>query len=172
MKQILAPIAACLALAACATAAPTVYAPQAGPRASGFSDMRIEADRYRVTYRGGNGAGINQVADYALLRAAEITVAQGYEWFMITDQFTQGEAGRGPQVSVGGGSTSFGRSSALGLGLGTSFDLSGGPQLTRNIEIKLGKGEKPGTGYDATDIIRTIGARVPPRLGPQTGPVL
>lgn len=159
MKQVLAPIAACFLLAACAT--PTVYGPRAGPTASGFSEMRIEADRFRVSYTGGNGASPDQVADYALLRAAEITVAQGYDWYRVVEQFTQGSAGRGPQLSVGGGSSSYGGRSAVGLGLGTSFDLSGGPQLTRNLEIKLGKGAKPDDAYDATDVIRTIGPRVP-----------
>jgi hypothetical protein len=159
MKQGLASVAACLLLAACAT--PTVYGPRTGPNASGFSEMRIEADRFRVSYTGGNGASPDQVADYALLRAAEITVAQGYDWYRVVEQFTQGTAGRGPQMSVGGGSASFGRRSSVGVGLGTSFDLSGGPQLTRNLEIKLGRGVKPDDAYDATDVIRTIGPRVP-----------
>lgn len=159
MKQGLASVAACLLLAACAT--PTVYGPRTSPNASGFSEMRIEADRFRVSYTGGNGASPDQVADYALLRAAEITVAQGYDWYRVVEQFTQGTAGRGPQMSVGGGSASFGRRSSVGVGLGTSFDLSGGPQLTRNLEIKLGRGAKPDDAYDATDVIRTIGPRVP-----------
>lgn len=159
MKQLFAPLAACLVLAGCTT--PTVYGPRTGPTASGFGEMRIEADRYRVSYQGGSGASVDQVADYALLRAAEITVAQGYEWFHVVEQFTQGVAGRGPQLSVGGGSSSYGRSSALGIGLGTSFDLSGGPQLTRNLEIKLGRGAKPTDAYDAADVISTIGPRAP-----------
>lgn len=159
MKQVPISLAACLALAACST--PTVYGPRAGPSASGFAEMRIETDRYRVSYQGGNGAGPDQVADYALLRAAEIAVAQGYDWFRVVEQFTQGVGGGGPQLSVGGGSASFGGRSAVGLGLGTSFDLSGGPKLTRNLEIKLGKGARPGDAYDAADVIRTIGPRTP-----------
>ena len=159
MKQVLASLAACLALAACST--PTVYGPRMSANGSGFTEMRIEADRYRVSYQGGNGAGPDQVADYALLRAAEITSAQGYDWFRVVEQFTQGTGGRGPQLSVGGGSTSFGRRSAVGLGLGTSFDLSGGPQLVRNLEIKLGRGAKPNDAYDAADVIRTVGPRAP-----------
>lgn len=165
MKQVFASFAVGLALAACTT--PMVYGPRATPNASGFSEFRIEADRFRVSYRGGSGAGPDQVADYALLRAAEITTASGYDWFLVVEQFTQGVAGRGPQLSVGGGSSSFGGRSAVGLGLGTSFDLSGGPQLTRNLEIKLGKGAKPNDAYDAADVIRTIGPRAP---GPRPAP--
>ena len=40
-----------LSLAACAT--PTAFAPAARPNGVGFSDMRIEQDRYRVTFQGG-----------------------------------------------------------------------------------------------------------------------
>jgi hypothetical protein len=159
MKQVFASLAACFFLAACTT--PTIYGPRTSPTSSGFNEFRIEADRYRVSYQGGNGASPDQVADYALLRSAELTVAAGYDWFRVVEQFTQGTAGRGPQMSVGGGSASFGRRSSVGVGLGTSFDLSGGPQLTRNLEIKLGRGAKPDDAYDATDVIRTIGPRVP-----------
>lgn len=159
MKQVFASLAACLVLTACST--PTVYGPRASANASGFTEMRIEADRYRVSYQGGNGAGPDQVADYALLRAAEIASAQGYDWFRVVEQFTQGAGGGGPQLSVGGGSSSFGGRSAVGLGLGTSFDLSGGPKLVRNIEVKLGRGPKPADAYDAADVIRTVGPRAP-----------
>ena len=69
MRRALIVVAAGLSLAACAT--PTVYAPSTGARTSvGFSDYRIETGRYRVTYTGGGGAPMTQVADYALLRAA------------------------------------------------------------------------------------------------------
>src|SRR5690606_8405179 len=103
MKQLLVAAACSAALAACA-AAPTVYAPATGPAASGFTEYRIEPGRYRVTYRGGAGAPPAQVADYALLRAAELTLADGYDWFRIADRWREGSSDRGPQVSVGGGS--------------------------------------------------------------------
>ena len=50
--------AACAALALAACATPTVYAP-ANPNAAssvGFSEYRIENNRYRVTFQGGPGA--------------------------------------------------------------------------------------------------------------------
>jgi hypothetical protein len=171
MKRIAALILTCGALAACTT--PTVYAPAASPTASGFSEMRIEADRYRVTYRGGSGAPAAQVADYALLRAAELTVASSYDWFRVVGRYQEGYGGgRGPQLSVGGGSTSFGRRSAVGLGVGTSFDLSGGPQLATTLEIKMGKGARPDDRdvYDASDVIRTIGPRAPQQPPPPPPP--
>ena len=71
MYRPIAAACAVLALAACAT--PTVYAP-ANPNAAssvGFSEYRIENNRYRVTFQGGSGAPPQLVNDYAFLRAAE-----------------------------------------------------------------------------------------------------
>ena len=163
MKQLVVAVACSAALAACATQ-PTVYAPAAGPAASGFSEYRIEPGRYRVTYRGGAGAPPAQVADYALLRAAELALADGYDWFRVADRWMEGSPDRGPQVSVGGGSASFGRRSSVGVGVGvgTSFSLGGGPQLAQTIEVVMGRGSSPRDAdvYDARAIQREVGGRM------------
>ena len=164
MRRALIVVAAGLSLAACAT--PTVYAPSTGARTSvGFSDYRIETGRYRVTYTGGGGAPMTQVADYALLRAAEVSVRDGYDWFRVVerkDERVGGGSGGGPRVGVGVGGGSGGwRTSGVrvGVGVGTSFDLSGGPAWSRTLEIMAGKGPVPTDKdvYDARDIIRVIG---------------
>jgi hypothetical protein len=163
MKRALIAAVATLSLAACAT--PTVYAPSASPRTSGFSDYRIETGRYRVTYTGGNGAPMNQVADYALLRAAEVAVRDGYDWFRVVDRRDQriggGYGNSGPRLNLGVGSGGGGwrRGGGVRVGVGTSFDLSGGPVLSRTLEVIAGKGERPKDRdvYDARDIIRVIG---------------
>jgi len=161
MKRILVIGLACAALGACAT--PTQYGPAATPTASGFWETRLENDRFRVSYRGGSGAPPDQVADYALYRAAEVTRLAGYDWFRLVSRYDEGVAGRGPQMSLGTGSTSFGRRSAVGVGLGASFDLGGGPQLTTNLEIKLGRDPRPADFdvYGADDVLRNIGPRLP-----------
>lgn len=158
-RTILASLAV-LTLAGCAT--PTVYGPAATPTAVGYSDYRIEPGRYRITFQGGAGAPAAQISDYALLRASEITLRDGYDWFRITDRMGWRDPGRsGPQVSIGGGSASFGRGGGVGFGLGTSFDLSGGPAVTRSMEIVTGKGPPPSgvDAYDARAVSREIGPR-------------
>lgn len=162
MTRILIVAAATLSLAACAT--PTVYAPSAGtPTSVGFSDQRIETGRYRITYTGGGGALMSQVADYALLRAAEVTLRDGYDWFRVVsrdDRTIGGGYGRGPRVGAGVGSGGgWRRGGAVGVGIGTSFDLSGGPALSRTHEVMAGKGPVPTAGdvYDAREIVRVIG---------------
>lgn len=151
---------AALLLAACATA-PTIYRSAASsPTAVGYSEYRLEAGRYRVTFQGGAGASEAQVADYALLRAAELALRDGYDWFRIADRSTTVRGGEpGPRLSVGGGSASFGRHSGVGVGLGTSFNLGPGPVYARSIEVVFGKGATPRDrdAYDAREIVKVIG---------------
>lgn len=161
MKRLLLTAALCASLGACASA-PTVYTAANGPEAVGFSSYRIEPGRYRVTFRGGPGGSPEQVADYALLRAADIALADGYDWFRVSDRMLR-QAGNanGPRVSLGTGGGSYGRGGGLGIGLGTSFDLGGGPSLAQTIEVVMGKGEKPPGAdvYDARGLRNAIGPR-------------
>lgn len=161
MKTPLALVASALILGACATAQPTVYRPQANASDVGYTHYKMEDGRYRVTFRGGSGAPIGQVTDYALLRAAELALSDGYSWFRVADRVTQqtGGGGGGPTFSVGGGSGSYGRRSAVGLGVGTSFNLGPKPSLSSTIEVVFGKGQRPAGGdtYDARSIVDTIG---------------
>ena len=151
----------CLAmLAACET--PTLYQPATSPQSVGYSEIRIEPGRYRVSFHGGGGAPAGQVADYALLRAAEIALRDGYDWFRVVAREGDWAPPRsGAAISVGGGGGSFGGHSGGGFGIGTTFDLSPGPALSRSIEILLGRGPTPNApdAYDAHAVQREIGAR-------------
>src|SRR6516164_7347777 len=91
MKRLLPAAFAALALAACTT--PTVYQPASGPDAVGFSEYRIEPGRYRVFFHGGSGAPPERVMDLALLRAAELTLAGGYDWFRVSDRMVRAVGG-------------------------------------------------------------------------------
>jgi hypothetical protein len=162
MKRLFLCGLAALSLAACATA-PTVYQPAAGPTGIGYSEYRIEPGRYRVTFQGGQGAPPQQVMDYAIVRAADLTLAEGYDWFRIADRFMRPtSAGNpGPRISLGVGGMDFGRHSSVGVGVGTGFNLGqgtyGATQAT--VEVFMGKGPKPpGVDvYDARAVRSTLG---------------
>lgn len=163
MKRLILPALAALSLTACASA-PTLYQPAAGPQAVGYSEYRIESDRYRITFRGGPGAPPEQVSDYALRRAADLALANGYDWFRVSDRFIREAApNNGPRIGlgVGGGGGNYGwhGGSSVGVGLGTSFNLGGGPALAATIEVMFGRGAKPAGAdvYDARDIRRSLG---------------
>ena len=157
-RLFLAAAAASLALSACATA-PTLYQASNGPQAVGYSEYRIEPGRYRITFRGGPGAPAQQVADYALLRAADLAVAEGYDWFQVADRFSEGRPDTGPRIGVGLGGGDFGLRSGVSLGLGTSFNLGGGPAIASTLEVVMGRGERPrgADSYDARALRRTLG---------------
>jgi hypothetical protein len=159
MRRAVFAVLAALSLAACATA-PTHYGP-AGPSGIGYSELRIEPDRYRVTFQGGPGAPPEQVQDYALLRAADLALANGFDWFRVTDRTTRATGYSGSSISVGVGGASFGRHSATGVGVGTGFPLGGGPALQASLEVLLGKGPRPPGPdvYDARGVRESIGPR-------------
>ena len=157
MKRFFAISAVALSLAACAT--PTVYGPAARPGASGFAETRIQSDRWRVTFRGGSDAGRDRVADLALLRAAQIALGEGYDWFRVVERYGEARPPRGPTLSLGGGTGSYGRGGGFDVGGGIGgIPLGGGPILSQTIEVILGKGAPPHEAdvYDARDVERSI----------------
>lgn len=80
-KGILA--AAALATAGCATGAyGPVYEPANSQYDDGYSETRLDDNRYRVQYRVDNG-DLRLAQDWALRRAAELTLNQRYDWFQI-----------------------------------------------------------------------------------------
>jgi len=135
--------ASTLALGACATLAP--YGPKGGPGGQGFSEQRIESDRYRVTYDGVGAPG--PVADMALLRAAELTLQTGHDWFEVTQRWTDGRpdsaGGVRPSVSIGAGSGRYGGWSTSGVGVGVGLDLSGPSRTSTTLEVLMGGGRTP-----------------------------
>jgi hypothetical protein len=161
MKRIVIAALCLTALAGCAT--PVTYAPATSARGTGFSEQKIENDRIRVSFR---GAGPDsQINDYALLRAADLTLQEGYDWFRVVQRDRGVGPSTGPRMSVGTGGTSFGRRSAVGVGVGTSFDLGGGPVRTVSLEVKLGKGPPPSDRdvYDARSVSQSIRSHMPPQ---------
>ena len=149
------------ALTACASLAP--YGPQMGPGGQGFSEQRIESDRFRVTYSGVGAPG--PVADRALLRAAQLTTQQGYDWFEVTQRYIDGRpdsaGGVRPSVSVGYGSSNYGGWHTSGTGVGVGLSFSGPSPTSTVLEVRLGRGPKPDRAevYDASEVERNLSIR-------------
>ena len=153
---------AAFTLAACETG--TAYQPALRPGAMGYNDYAIEPGRYRISFQGGDGAPAGQVRDYVLLRAAQVTLRDGYDWFRISDRegYVAPPRNRG-SVSIGIGGFNFGRGGGFGGGVSTAVPIGGGPQIGRSIEILTGKGPIPTDGaYDARGVERNLGPRAAP----------
>jgi len=79
-------------LAACATATP--YQPNIPGQSvsGGYAEVQIEPGRYRVTYTGNSLTSRETVEGGLLYRAAELTVAQGADWFAVVERQTDRKA--------------------------------------------------------------------------------
>lgn len=159
MRRLLpALLATGLLLGGCASLAP--YGAQGGPGGQGYSERRIEHDRWRVTYNGVGAPG--PVADMALRRAAELTLDQGYDWFQVTQRYIDGHpdsaGGVRPNVSVGYGTGRYGGWSTSGVGLGVGLDFSGPRPTATVLEVRLGRGPRPDSAeaYDAREVIAAL----------------
>lgn len=151
--RILVPALAVLLLAAC-TGGPTIYTPAAGGN-RGYAETRIEADRYRVEFRAGADVSFETAEAFALRRAAELTLEDGGDWFIVTGRSHSGNE-RNP-VGIGGsvghsvGSRGY---SASGVGVGLRFDGSAGNKsVALEFLIRSGPRETHPDAYDARDVL-------------------
>jgi hypothetical protein len=148
-----------LLLAACA-GGPTPY--QQAQDGYGYSDQRIEENRYRVNFAGNPATTRQTVEDYLLYRAAELTVQTGHDWFEVVHRNTvQDYSGFGgsPQMGLGVGSGGD-------FGVGLSFPVLGGggsARYTADMDILVHDGEKPQQNPDAYDAFAVI-SRLQPKV--------
>jgi hypothetical protein len=152
--------AAMLALAACA-ASPTPYQPESD--GYGFTQQQIEGDRYRVTFSGNGDTSLDTVRNYALYRAAEVTVESGHDYFVVVDQNTESTTVyRGTGSSPFGFGTGFRGGGGFGVGI-SSFSAYPDDSYTSWEDIVVGDGPKPAgdlNAYDARDVLKRIGPSV------------
>lgn len=123
----------------------------------GYTSQQIEAGRHRIAY---TDKDPGKARSLALLRASEITLMEGRDWFEITSEYVDVEAQRGGGSSIGisGGTGTYGRSSSVGVGVGFGIPLGGGGssegKATAVLEIVTGANPKPErtTVYDARSV--------------------
>jgi hypothetical protein len=148
-------ISVLLALVAC-TSSPTPYGAATGEL--GYRDQQIESNRYRVSFTGNSATPLDRVQDYALYRAAELTLENGSDYFRVVNRNTESRSGGGggPRIGVGVGGGSG------GLGVGLSSILGGGgysEDYTVAMDILTFKGTKPAgeqNAYDAREVLRRL----------------
>jgi hypothetical protein len=75
-------------LAACATATPYQPNIRSGAVTGGWSETKIEANRFRVNFNGNSLTSRETVEGYLLFRAAELTVESGFDGFMVAERDT------------------------------------------------------------------------------------
>lgn len=162
-----------VALGACAGAGPTPYRPAERPGGQGYSEEQLAPDRYRITVAGNALTRRDRVEDYLLYRAAELTLQQGYDHFLLLERQTDSDTQRyydgwgGPAWGPGwawsphwGGYYGYGSRARYGMGLG----FSTGPgrsetRFTTAAVVLLRPGEaRAGNGpaYDARALLEQL----------------
>ena len=156
-----------LGLLAASCASQTPYAPADNGKL-GYSEQQIEGNRYQVSFAGNSLTERQTVEAYLLYRAAELTLASGYDYFVVVEQDTEK-------------STTY-RSTIYGYPFRHHFFTSwyGYPydpfydgfatETTRPIdryravaEIVMYKGEKPAddpAAFSARDVIEHLGPTI------------
>lgn len=125
----------------------------------GYQETKVSETDYRVSFKA-RGSDSTKAMDYALLRAAEITIEQGYDWFVVTHRETLIDRERvEPNNSL---SYTNSRDVVTRCGLIScttreypSSSMSAGIHIGGNesseiqsiLVIRIGKGTRPDTDY-------------------------
>lgn len=96
-------VSSTLVVAGCATE--TTYRPATGQGFSrtGFSDRQVEPDRFLVSFAGNSVTSRDTVERYLLFRAAELTLTQGYDYFLMAQRDTDLQSRTYSTPGFGGG---------------------------------------------------------------------
>jgi hypothetical protein len=150
-------------LAGCATQTP--YGP-ADTSGYGFSEQRIEDNRFRIMFRGNSLTDRQTVENYLLFRAAEVTLQNGYDYFIVVEDETE-------KTTTYSGSRDYGYFNYYGRGrpfpyygygyrwdpFYDDFSIRERNRYTAMAYVLLGRGEKPTdrpTAYDARQVIQNL----------------
>jgi hypothetical protein len=170
------------ALSACETATP--YQPLAAGNAQsgGYSEIKLEDDRWRVSFKGNTLTSRATVETYLIHRAAELTVSQGFDWFETAQRQTDKRTTAFNADPFGPYGYGFGfgwRYYRRGLGWGDPFwggPWGGGPwggdidlqtieQFEASAEIVMHHGQKPADNpraFDAHQVLVNLAPRATP----------
>lgn len=162
-------------LAACTTTTPYQQAVRGG---DGYSEQKLERDKYRIVFSGNSLTDRVTVENYVLYRAAEVTLASGNDYFiMLEDSADIKRSFQTTGVSFGGhgfgrrgffyggfgrrgfGHNGFGRSGFGGFGSSNAVTRER-TEYTIGAIIQLFKGTKPAaepTAFDARSVIENLG---------------
>lgn len=166
-------------LAGCAT--PTPYQPLASPRstAGGYTDQQIEENRFRVSFAGNTMTSRETVETFLLYRAAELTAARGYDWFVMADRDTERRTRTTVDQPFSPGPFGYWGPSWRYRGAGFGWrgwdPYWGDPFWDRQIDVRtvdryeataeivMGRGPKPAgdpRAFDARQVLANLGPRI------------
>ncbi|APD95632.1 hypothetical protein BM523_17415 [Alteromonas mediterranea] len=163
MKTKIMFVLAVLVMAGCASQPDYRQAQKGG---FGYTESKLSDTQYRVHFKA-KGSDKGKAMDYAMLRAAEVTLLEGYDWFVVTDRETLVDKETVQTTPTAGFSQRYARVTDCGvLTCRTSYHPTtqfetgvfvGGSQkseIESILSIELGKGTRPSsaTSFDAREV--------------------
>lgn len=159
-----------LALGACASA--PKYEAASDIDDYGYYSTKLEEDRYRIQFNGRRSTSLATTRDYALLRAADLTLQEGYDWFQIVDresETTHSVANR-PYSGfryeraywVESNCGLLGCTQSVRPTMFTTMEVASSStrsSVSHTIEIVMGKGPVPrttGSYYEASAVVKNL----------------
>lgn len=149
-------------LAGCASG--PVYRPAAEPGDYGYRDTMLTSQHYRVSFAGDDNTARETVENFAMFRAADLTLSHGDDHFRVVSQQTSPiteNTDYGPTATVGyGWGYPF-----WGTGIGYSTGSVSRTRYETVLQIQIGP-DVPGEGpdvYDARQIKQNLSAEVAAR---------
>ena len=180
MKRLMIAAAAVVALGAlagCETATPYQPLKPGAADSGGYSETRIEQDRWKITFHGNSMTSRETVETYLLYRAAELTVNQGDDWFETVDRQTDKHTSTyvDPIGPYGPGWRPYWRYYGRGFGWRGWDPYWGDPFWADNIDVQtieryetsaeiiMHKGPKPADdkhAFDARDVLSNLSSKI------------
>jgi hypothetical protein len=150
-----------------------------GSAPGGYTDQRIEDNRYRVTFAGNTMTSRETVETYLLYRAAELTEARGFDWFVMADRNTERKSRTSIDRPFSAGPYGYWGPSwrYRGRGFGwrvwdpfwddpfwdRQIDVTTVDRYEASAEIVMGHGPKPADNrraFDARQVLANLGPRI------------
>ena len=137
---------------------PTPYQPAVD--GYGYSEQRIEDNRYRVIFAGNDLTKADTVQNYLLYRAAEVTLNHGYDYFTMVDRYLDRStrySGSSSTSELGGYVTEDG--DYVNGSFFSTYSADPFHSYAAYADMVMFKGEKPASdvhAYDARSVLRQL----------------
>ena len=157
-----------LLLIGCASPQPTLYQESSAQGEFGYTETRLTGTQYRINFVGNRFTKESRIKDYAMLRAAQLTTQNGYDWFTILDSETDREtktrsepmvsvSTRDPVVRKCGllGCSSYATADYSGVGIET-YEVEGKVSTSLQISMGSGEAENPSSVFNAKELTNNL----------------
>lgn len=142
-----------LLLAGCAGITP--YQPM--KNGQGYSEQRIESNRYRINFAGNSSTPRDTVENYLLFRSAELTLQQGYDYFVMSGTDTEAQTRYQQTVSAFGGYGWYSHYPGFDVGVSNAYPIT---EYQAQAYITMYKGKRPddaASAFDARQVRENLG---------------